>query len=70
MALEVNEVVLPQALQLEEIIREQANDPRCRELTDLCGPDNLLDMNASRLLVLKAPLEGGEQIVVPAALQP
>jgi hypothetical protein len=70
MAHTVTEAVLPQALQLEEIIREQANHPTFRELTDLCSPDTLSDRNASGLLVRKAPLDGSEQIVIPAALQP
>jgi hypothetical protein len=69
MAHAVTEAVIPQALQLEEIIRGQANEPTCRELTDLCGPDTLFDRNASGLLFSKAPLDGSEQIVIPAALQ-
>ena len=70
MAHAVTEAVLPQALQLEEIIQEQAKDPTCRDLTDLCGPDTRLDFNEAGLLVRKAPLDGSEQIVIPAALQP
>jgi hypothetical protein len=66
MAHAVTEEVLPQALQLEEIIREQANGPTFRELTDLCGPDALFYMNASGLLVRKVSLDGAEQIVIMA----
>jgi Integrase zinc binding domain len=62
--------VLPQALQLEELIAEQAQDVECREFADLCGQNTVFDHNDAGLLVLKAPLDGSEQIVVPAALRP
>jgi hypothetical protein len=57
MALAVTKSVLPPALQLDEIIREQARDPTCRNPTDLCGPDNLLDFNEAGLLVRKEPID-------------
>jgi hypothetical protein len=62
--------VLPQTLQLEELIAEQAHDAECRELADLCGDNTVFDHNDAGLLVRKEPLDGSEQIFVPAALRP
>jgi RNase H-like domain found in reverse transcriptase/Reverse transcriptase (RNA-dependent DNA polymerase)/Integrase zinc binding domain/Integrase core domain/Chromo (CHRromatin Organisation MOdifier) domain/Retroviral aspartyl protease len=64
------EEVLPQTLQLEEIIREQASDPDCKTFALSTGRDSLFDYNESGLLVRKAPLDGVEQIVIPVSLQP
>jgi hypothetical protein len=66
----VTEAILPQPLQLEEMIREKAKDTTCPELTDLRGPDTVFDVNEAGLLVRKAPLNGSEQIVIPNAPQP
>jgi hypothetical protein len=62
--------VLPKTLQLEELIAEQAQDAECREFADLCGQNTVFDHNDEGLLVRKAPLDGSEQIVVPATLRP
>jgi hypothetical protein len=62
--------VLPQILQLEELIAEQAQDAERRELAGLCGQNTVFDHNDAGLIVRKAPLGGSEQIVVPAALRP
>lgn len=64
------EDVLPLALQLEEIRREQAADPWCRTLISSCDADSLFDLNDAGILVRKAPLDGVEQIVVPPTLRP
>jgi hypothetical protein len=61
---------LPHALQTEEIIRKQATDHDCQEFAALAGADSLFDHDASGALVLRAPLDGSRQIVVPASLQP
>jgi hypothetical protein len=62
--------LLPQTLQLEELIAEQAQDAECREFADLCGQNTVFDHNDAGLLVRRVPLDGSEQIVVPAALHP
>jgi hypothetical protein len=62
--------VAPAALQLDEIIREQAKDPECQRLAALTGSDSLFDYEDSGVLVRRAPLDGALQIVVPASLQP
>jgi Integrase zinc binding domain len=65
-----SEEVLPQTLQLDELISEQAQDAECREFADLCGHNTVFYHNDAGLLVRKAPLDGSEQIVVPAAVRP
>jgi transposase InsO family protein len=62
--------VLPQALQLDELIREQATDPDCQEYSTHTGKESLFDHDASGLLIRRAPLDGTLQIVVPATLRP
>jgi hypothetical protein len=64
------EEVLPQILQLEDLIAEQAQDAECREFADLCGQNTVFDHNYAGLLVRNAPLDGSEHIVVQAALRP
>jgi hypothetical protein len=68
MAHAVTEEVLPQAVQLEEILREQAKDRTCCELSDFRGLNTVFDFNEAGLLVRKAPLNGSEQIVIPTAI--
>jgi hypothetical protein len=62
--------VIPLALQLEEIRREQAADHWCRTLLSSRDANSLFDLNDAGLLVRKAPLDGAEQIVVPRSLRP
>jgi hypothetical protein len=62
--------VLPLALQLNEISREQAADPWCRNRLSSRDADSLFDLNYTGILVRKAPLDGVEQIVVPPSLRP
>jgi Integrase zinc binding domain len=62
--------VFSQTLQLEELIADQAQDAERREFADLCGHGTAVDHSDAGLLVRKAPLDGSEQIVVPAALRP
>jgi Integrase zinc binding domain/Integrase core domain len=64
------EEVLPQALQQDEIIREQTRDPECRENAARSGSDTLFDVDDHGLLVWRAPLDGSRQIVIPAVLRP
>jgi Integrase zinc binding domain len=40
------------------------------EFSNLCGQNTVFDHDDAGLLVRKAPLDGSEQIVVPAALRP
>jgi hypothetical protein len=47
----VIDAVLPQELQLEEFVREQAKDKTFRTLTNLHGPDTVFDFNEAGLLV-------------------
>jgi hypothetical protein len=56
--------VLPLALQLEEIRREQAANPWCRIRLSSRDADSLFDINDAGILVRKAPVDGVEQIVV------
>jgi hypothetical protein len=62
--------VLPQSLQLTELIEEQAADPECRGFAALRGTESQFDHNDAGLLVRRAPLDVVEQIVVPASLRP
>jgi hypothetical protein len=64
------EIVLPQTLQFTDIIREQAEDPDCRQYAENSGTDSIFDVNDSGILVRRAPLDGAEQIVVPSTLRP
>jgi transposase InsO family protein len=69
-AASAEESVLPQALQTDEIIREQGQDLECQEYAALAGAESLFDFDDQGLLVRKAPLDGVRQIVVPAVLRP
>jgi Integrase zinc binding domain len=62
--------VLPLALQLEEIRREQAANPWCRTLISSRDAYSFFDLNDAGILVRKGPLDGAEQIVVPPSLGP
>jgi hypothetical protein len=62
------EIFLPQTLQITKIIREQAEDPDCRQYAGIIGNESLFDVNDSVILVRRAPLD--EQIVVPSTLRP
>ena len=61
---------IPDAVQIEELIREQTTDPECQTYAASAGQDSLFDYNAAGLLIRRAPLDGAVQVVVPAALQP
>jgi Integrase zinc binding domain/Integrase core domain len=61
---------IPAAVQIEELIREQAKDPEYQTYAASAGQDSLLDYNAAGILVRRVPLDGAIQVVVPAALQP
>jgi Integrase zinc binding domain len=60
----------PAAILMEEVIREQSNDPACQLWLTTTAADTLFDTDESGLLVRIAPLDKSRQIVVPAALQP
>jgi hypothetical protein len=66
----VTEEVLPQALQTEELIREQTRDKEGKAFAALAGSDNIFDYDDEGLLVRLAQLDGMRQIVVPASLRP
>jgi hypothetical protein len=60
---------LPVALQVEEIVREQAADAYCQRYAASAGKDSLFDFEESGLLFRRAPLDGTLQIVVPKSLK-
>jgi Integrase zinc binding domain len=62
--------VLPLALQLEVIRREQTADPWCRTLLSSRDPDSLFALNDAGILERKAPLDGVKQIILPLSLRP
>jgi hypothetical protein len=59
----------PAAILMEEVIREQSNDPACQLWLTTTAADTLFDTDESGLLVCIAPLDKSLQIVIPAALQ-
>jgi hypothetical protein len=61
---------LPQAIQMEELIRDQAEDPECLRAARRTGAYSLIDYNEHGVLVRRAPLDGFIQILVPASLRP
>jgi Integrase zinc binding domain len=64
------EEVLPQAIQTEELIWEQARDTECKAFAAFAGLDSIFNFNADGLLVRIAPLDKAKQIVVLASLRP
>jgi hypothetical protein len=60
---------LPAALQVEEIVREQAEDADCQRYAASAGKDSLFDFDVSGLHIRRAPLDGTIQIVVPKSFQ-
>ena len=63
-------VVLPQAISLEELRREQEADAECRAMHDDPNKNSVIDLNEDGVLIRKAPLDGAEQIIVPSSLRP
>jgi Integrase zinc binding domain len=69
-ALAVDE--LPRGVSLEELSYEQERDPEISELfyTGGSGRNPVIYVNRDGIAILKAPLDGVEQILVPLALRP
>jgi hypothetical protein len=61
--------VAPVALQIDEIIREQATDPECQQFAASAGADSLFDYEDSSVLERRSPRDGALQIIVPKSLQ-
>jgi transposase InsO family protein len=61
---------LPRALQLEELLVEQATDPECQAAMAITGQATVFDVNPSGLIIRIAPIDGVQQILVPASLRP
>jgi Integrase zinc binding domain len=59
-----------QAIQMKELIRDQAEDPECIRAARHTGADSLINYNEHGVLVRRAPLDGSIQILVPASLRP
>jgi hypothetical protein len=59
---------LPREITLNELREEQDRDPEIRELLATAGPGRVIDVNLYGINVLKAPIDGCEQILVPTTL--
>jgi Integrase zinc binding domain len=61
---------LSRALQLEELLVEQATDLKCQAAMAITGQATIFDVNPSGLIIRTAPIDGVQQILVPASLRP